>query len=100
MSALRLQIMEPGHRAGQRRPVFTWEPTKAHREQAERNHGQTLERLNSRGGLDWTELEGVLTGKSWGQLRRGPGALEAAKAVCLALYPDALAAQRTQEAEQ
>ncbi len=33
--------------------------------QAQRNHGQTLQRLAERGGLSLTELCAVLDGRSW-----------------------------------
>lgn len=38
-----------------------WEAVEAHREQAVKNHGQTLECLAERGGLSWKELYYVLT---------------------------------------
>lgn len=37
---------------------------KAHEKQAIRNHGQTLERLAERGGLDWIEMLFVLEDKN------------------------------------
>lgn len=48
----------------------TWTPTAADREQARQNHDQTLERLRQRGGVDWGELEAILRGMSWSQIRQ------------------------------
>jgi hypothetical protein len=79
-----MPIMEGKPEKGSR---FTWIPASAHRQQALSNHGQTLERLRERGGLAWSELEGVLEGIRWGDLRKDQ---QAAKARCLELYPDAL----------
>ena len=42
-----------------------WAIIDPHRRQAERNHGQSLERLDERGGLDPTELFAVLTDRDW-----------------------------------
>ncbi len=36
-----------------------------HERQAERNHGQTLRRLNERGGIDATEAIAILSCQSW-----------------------------------
>ena len=38
-----------------------WDAVEAHREQAEKNHFQTLEQLAGRGGLSWKELYFTLT---------------------------------------
>lgn len=43
-----------------------WALVAKHKAQAERNHGQTLERLAERGGLDPCELWCVLNDKGWG----------------------------------
>lgn len=43
------------HRMGWSRRVIPWEWAEAFRKQAERNHGQTLERLAQRGGLSPAE---------------------------------------------
>jgi len=39
-----------------------WAYVEQYRKQAERNHGQTLERLAERGGLGWYELECAANG--------------------------------------
>lgn len=44
-----------------------WSIVEPHREQALRNHGQTLERLAERGGLGWAELFAVMAGRSYYQ---------------------------------
>lgn len=36
-----------------------------HEAQALRNHGQTLQQLAERGGLDWGEIWAILTGNKW-----------------------------------
>lgn len=42
-----------------------WEIIETHREQAIKNHGQTLERLAERGGLSYRELYAVLNDKEY-----------------------------------
>lgn len=42
-----------------------WRPTEADRKRAGRNHGQTLERLNERGGMLWCEMAAILEDRSW-----------------------------------
>lgn len=42
---------------------FTWVPTARDRKRADLNHGQTLERLRERGGLDWEEMAACLLDK-------------------------------------
>ena len=42
---------------------FTWVPTARDRKRADRNHGQTLERLRERGGLCWEEMAACLLDK-------------------------------------
>jgi hypothetical protein len=42
-----------------------WELVEPHRAQAHKNHGQTLEGLAKRGGLDWAELFAVMNGLDW-----------------------------------
>ncbi len=42
-----------------------WEWLSPHEEQALKNHGQTLERLAARGGLDPLEMVCVLNDKPW-----------------------------------
>jgi len=46
-----------------------WWLVETARGQLQRNHGQTIELLAKRGGLDVLELAGALTGRKWGQLR-------------------------------
>lgn len=36
-----------------------------HEAQALANHDQTLDRLAQRGGVDWVELEGIVTDQPW-----------------------------------
>lgn len=43
------------------RESIPWEAIEPHREQAKRNHCQTLERLAERGGLTWREAYFVLS---------------------------------------
>jgi hypothetical protein len=45
--------------------TFLFFPTDADREQCKINHGQSLERLNERGGLTWDELLAVLGHRKW-----------------------------------
>jgi hypothetical protein len=45
---------------------------KPHEAQAKSNHGQTLERLNERGGMNPTEILGVIQGVRWGELKIHP----------------------------
>ncbi len=47
------------------RETIPWSAIEPHRKQAERNHYQTLERLNERGGLSWAELYMALTDQAW-----------------------------------
>lgn len=42
-----------------------WEVIEPHREQAQRNHGQSLERLADRGGLGFFEFWCVMNDISW-----------------------------------
>lgn len=67
-------------------PRFTWTPTIAHEHQAARNHGQTLKRLNERGGVCWSELYAILFGRKWGDINDEVWA----KAQCLKAFPEAL----------
>lgn len=45
--------------------VIPFEVIEPHREQAMKNHGQTLERLAERGGLDYDEMLSVLEDRNW-----------------------------------
>lgn len=50
-----------------------WGFVAPHEKQAQHNHGgQTLHRLAERGGLDWSELYWVVSGKDIGQADKGP----------------------------
>ncbi len=40
-----------------------------HEEQAQRNHGQSLNRLAERGGLAASEAIAILEGRKWGQVK-------------------------------
>ena len=42
-----------------------WSVVEPHREQAQRNHDQTLERLAERGGLGIEELTAILADQHW-----------------------------------
>ena len=56
-----------------------WSFVEPHREQAERNHDQTLERLNERGGLDPVELWAIV--HKMNPFRRGGNAPSLADAI-------------------
>lgn len=43
-----------------------WDMIAPHEEQAQSNHGQSLERLASRGGLGASEALDIIEGRSWG----------------------------------
>lgn len=60
----RFPILDP---VGRIRDV-PWKSVEPYREQAMKNHNQTLEELASRGGLTWEELFAVMAGLSWRQL--------------------------------
>lgn len=51
----------PYHPRGKSGPAVPWEMISPHEEQAYHNHGQTLQRLAERGGLDPNEMLAVLT---------------------------------------
>jgi len=46
-----------------------WDAVEPHREQAKKNHFQTLEHLAGRGGLSWKELYFVLTNSPFQHLK-------------------------------
>ena len=48
-----------------------------HEAQAQRNHGQTLERLAQRGGLDAGEALDIIAGRRWGTTRASLSAEQA-----------------------
>lgn len=48
-----------------RKDVVPFAVIEPHREQAMKNHGQTLERLAERGGLDYDEMLSVLEDRHW-----------------------------------
>lgn len=52
MGEFQMPILRRGRNLGH----VTFDATDPIRRQADRNHGQTLERLRERGGLCWTEL--------------------------------------------
>lgn len=54
----------------------TFDATKAIRNRAEQNHGQTLERLRSRGGLCWSELYCIVYNKGLFDVRHTDEAQE------------------------
>ena len=45
--------------------TIPWAIIEKHREQAMKNHYQTLERLAERGGLDWVEVLAVIEDRDW-----------------------------------
>lgn len=47
------------------RPRVPWAWLEPHEDQALQNHGQTLQRLAERGGLDPREMLSIITGKKW-----------------------------------
>jgi hypothetical protein len=52
--------------------AIPWEVVEPHAKQAEQNHGQTLERLAERGGLDLSELAAVLEDRRWQSMGAWP----------------------------
>jgi hypothetical protein len=44
---------------------FIWEPTDDDRRWADRNHGQTLERLKARCGMSWCEMVAIVGHRPW-----------------------------------
>lgn len=53
---------------GAKRLTVPWSTVEPHAGQAYRNHGQTLERLATRGGLGWSELLAVLKDREWARM--------------------------------
>lgn len=51
-------------------PNIPWVIIAPYESQAQSNHGQSLERLAQRGGLDIGEAIAIMTGKSWREIRR------------------------------
>jgi choline dehydrogenase-like flavoprotein len=52
--------------------AIPWDVVEPHAKQAEQNHGQTLERLAERGGLDLSELAAVLEDRRWQSMGAWP----------------------------
>lgn len=46
-----------------------WRPTDRDRQRAHENHDQTLERLADRGGVDWSELDAILSDEDYSHAR-------------------------------
>ena len=63
--------------------TIPWESIAPHEEQALRNHGQSLEKLASRGGLSWCEALAVLCDSKFIAMPE-----EEAKEKVLALLPN------------
>ncbi len=63
---------------GEKGACFEWEPNERDHFRAMRNHGQTLERLRERGGVNWGELDCILRDVHWDHMQ--PAAL--AQASC------------------
>lgn len=49
--------------------TIPWAFAETFRQQAHRNHSQTLERLNERGGLSWEEIRTAMSGRDWHQIQ-------------------------------
>lgn len=64
---------------------FVWEATEEDRRWADRNHGQTLERLKQRGGMSWCEMVAIVAHRKWDKADQ-----HTAKAEC-----ERIAAERT-----
>lgn len=60
----RFPILNKGRHPSWPRSI-PWSLIKMHEHQAEKNHGQTLERLSERGGLDPVEMWCVLSDRGW-----------------------------------
>jgi hypothetical protein len=60
-------MAEPGHPGPPALPL-PWAIIEPHREQAMRNHSQTLERLRERGGLSACEAVAILEDRRWRQM--------------------------------
>lgn len=57
-------ILHSSHREGE--PEYIpWEILEPHEAQAYSNHGQSLEKLASRGGLSWREIYAVINDKEF-----------------------------------
>jgi hypothetical protein len=56
---------------------FVWVPTVGDRLWAEKNHGQSLERLKERGGMSWCEMAAIVLNRPWGKFEQ-----PYAKAIC------------------
>ncbi len=60
----------PIQHAGKGACSIEWEPTERDRKRAIKNHGQTLERLAQRGGMDWGEMDAILSDLDWGKINQ------------------------------
>lgn len=69
MDARRFPIMAGERGEGGRRSI-PWALIEPQEPQARRNHGQSLQRLAERGGLDIVEAYAVLRGLEWRDVRR------------------------------
>jgi hypothetical protein len=58
-------MLDPRHPKIKHPALIPWEVVAPHEKQAQRNHYQTLERLNERGGLSAVELWHVVNDKDW-----------------------------------
>lgn len=57
-------VLRSSHREGE--PEYIpWEILEPHEKQAYSNHGQSLEKLASRGGLSWREIYAVIMDKEF-----------------------------------
>lgn len=61
MTEKRFPILNPHNRI----KSIPWDMIEPHRDQAKKNHMQSLERLAERGGLTWDELACVLADRPW-----------------------------------
>lgn len=75
MSARRFRVHPESQREAQRAglacpAVVPWSLLAPHEAQAQHNHGQTLERLNERGGLGVEEMVAIINGRGIGDVLR------------------------------
>jgi hypothetical protein len=59
--------MLSSEKGGERFPMSLFRP---HEAQAKRNHYQTLDQLESRGGLGWSEAAAILEDRKWQKMER------------------------------
>lgn len=65
MKPLIFRVLKPYRYKGECPDFVPWSYIEGHKEQAMKNHQQTLERLNERGGLDPVEIYAVMNNMTW-----------------------------------